>query len=320
MYRSLVVPLDGSIFAEQALPVAGAIAQRSKAALTLLCVHRPVGYGEEVPNREWDGDMRDWEMDYLTRAAAAVTERYGVRVATCLLEEPVVGALCEYVRAHAADLVIMSTHGRTGVSRAWLGSVADGIVRQMSVPVLMLRAKREAPPPPPPPPPPSPSAPDGDNGSHVFDRILLPLDGSRLSEAVVGHTVRLARTFGSEIVLVRVVEPVMAKGPQYPLSSPVPIMLVDRDTTEQLKESAGKYLEDFARRLHDDHALRVTIDVRMFESAAPAIIDAAIAHRAHTVAMSTHGRGASRLFVGSVADKVLRAGPQAVLLYRPSQD
>lgn len=80
------------------------------------------------------------------------------------------------------------------------------------------------------------------------------------------------------------------------------------------------HLEDRARRLRDEHALDVRIDVRMFESAAPAIIHAALLHHANMVALSTHGRGASRLFVGSVADKVLRAGPRAVLLFRPQQD
>ena len=308
MYRSLVVPLDGSTFAEQALPVAGAILERSKASLTLLRVHRPLGYGEEAPSGEWDGDLREWESDYLTRAAERMRERYGAKVTTCLLEEPVVGALCDYVRAHETDLVVMSTHGRTGVSRAWLGSVADGIVRQASVPVLMLRARAE------------PAVEPGENGNHLFERMILPLDGSRLSEAIVGHAVRLARTFSSEIVLFRVVEPIIARGPEYPLSSPIPVTLLDRDTTKQLEELARKYLDDLAQRLRDEHGVRVCVDVRMFEHAAPAIIEAANTHRAHVVALSTHGRGASRLFVGSVADKVLRAGPRAVLLYRPTQD
>ena len=309
MYRSLVVPLDGSAFAEQALPIAGAIVERSKASLTLLRVHRPVGYGDEAPTAGWDGDVREGEKEYLNRAAERMRERYGGTIETRLLEEPVVGALCDYVRAHEVDLIIMSTHGRTGVSRAWLGSVADGIVRQMSVPVLMLRARAGA----------LPS--DGsDNGEHLFDRVLLPLDGSRLSEAIVGHAIRLARTFESEMVLCRVVHPVIARGPEYPLSSPVPLALVDRDTTEQLKELARKYVDGFAARLRDEHGLRVIVDVRMHESAALAIIDATASHRADAVAMSTHGRGASRLLIGSVADKVLRAGPRAVLLYRPSQD
>ena len=309
MYRSIVVPLDGSAFAEQALPIAGAIVERSSASLTLLRVHRPLGYGDEAPAGGWDGDVREGESEYLNRARDRMRERYGAKIDTCLLEEPVVDALCNYVRAHDVDVVIMSTHGRTGISRAWLGSVADGIVRQISVPVLMLHARADT----------LPS--DGsDNGDHLFDRVLLPLDGSRLSEAIVGHVVRLARTFGSEIVLFRVVQPVIARGPEYPLSSPVPLALVDRDTTEQLKLVARKYLDGFAARLRDEHGLSVMVDVRMHESAAPAIIEATTSHRTDVVAMSTHGRGASRLLIGSVADKVLRAGPRAVLLYRPSQD
>jgi nucleotide-binding universal stress UspA family protein len=309
MYRSLIVPLDGSTFAEQALPIAGAILRRSKASLTLVRVHRPLGYGDEAPAGTCDGDLREWERDYLARAATQVTELYGVKVDTTLLEEPVVPSLCDYVRARDADLVIMSTHGRTGVSRAWLGSVADGVVRQVSVPVLMFRGREDVPIPTP-----------GSATDHFFDRMLLPLDGSRLSEAIVGHAVRLARTFASEIVLLRVVEPIVAHGPEYPLASPVPITLFDRDTMRQLQELAEKYLEEIAERLRREHDLKVRVDVRMFESAARAIIDAGAVERAELVAMSTHGRGASRLLVGSVADKVLRAGPHTVLLFRPIQE
>ena len=302
MYRSLLVPLDGSTFAEQALPLAGAILQRGKASLTLVRVHRPLPAGEIAVTGLWDGDQRESEGAYLARVAERMSECFKAKVATALLEAPVIGALCEYVREHSIDLVVMSTHGRTGMRRAWLGSVADGIARNVSVPVLMVGPQDET---------------DDRDTRRLFERMLVPLDGSRLSESIVGHAVRLARVFGSEIVLLRAVEPVVAKGPGYPLSSPVPIALVDSGATEQLTLLARKYLEDTAARIRDQHGLRVSIDVRLVEHAAPAIVEALAAHHIELVAMSTHGRGASRLVIGSVADHVIRARPRAVLLFRP---
>lgn len=309
MYRQLLVPLDGSAFAEQALPLAGAILRRNEATLTLVRVHRPIVYDTELGAPRWDIDQRDLESEYLARVAARMHEAFGVAVSTALLEEPVVGAICAYAADRAADLVIMSTHGRTGFSRAWMGSVADGVVRQAAVPVLLLRPDDES------------SVWDlPDNADRQFERLLLPLDGSRLSEAIVGHTVRLARAFESEIVLLRVIEPVVTSAPEYPISYPVPVTLIDGKATDQVMDAARAYLSGKAAHLRHLHGLRVTVDVKLYEHAAPAIIDAAKAHDADLIAMSTHGRGASRLFVGSVADKVIRGGPRAVLLYRPNQD
>jgi nucleotide-binding universal stress UspA family protein len=302
MYRSVLVPLDGSTFAEQALPLAGAILQRGKASLTLVRVHRPLRSSDIDTTGLWDGDQRESDDAYLTRVAERMTECFKVKVATALLEEPVIGALCDHVRAHSVDLVVMSTHGRTGIRRAWLGSVADGIARSVSVPVLMVRPLDQT---------------DERDTLRLFERMLIPLDGSRLSESIVGHAVRLARVFGSEIVLFRAVEPLVATRPGYPLSSPVPITLFDGGATEHLTEIARKYLEEAAARLREEHGLHVSIDVRLVEHAAPAIVEALAAHHIELVAMSTHGRGASRLVVGSVADNVIRARPRAVLLYRP---
>lgn len=302
MYRSLLVPLDGSTFAEQALPLAGAILKRGKALLTIVRVHRPLTSSEIANAGLWDGDQRESEDAYLARVAERMAECFKVKVATAMLEEPVVGALCDYVRAHSVDLVVMSTHGRTGIRRAWLGSVADGIARNVAVPVLMVRPEDRA---------------DESDILRLFERMLIPLDGSRLSESIVGHAVRLARVFGSDIVLFRAVEPVVATGPGYPISSPVPITLVDSGATEQLTELAHNYLEGAAARLREQHGLRVSIDVRLVEHAAPAIVEALSGHHIELVAMSTHGRGASRLVVGSVADHVIRARPRAVLLYHP---
>ena len=135
MYRTILVPLDGSAFAEHALPTAAHLAAGAKAPLLLARVHHP-------PSRlgaTWDEFFRNEEKAYLERIAVRVTQAQPIDVETALLDGDVVEAIRERAEQRADCLIVMSTNGRTGLSRAWLGSVADGVLRQSTRPVLALR-------------------------------------------------------------------------------------------------------------------------------------------------------------------------------------
>lgn len=307
MFRSLLVPLDGSAFAEQALSTAGAIAKRSGASIRLVRVHVPIAYGDLASVDRWEKELRRSEREYLARTAAWFGERFKVPATTSLLEDPIAPAICQGARR--ADLIVMSTHGRTGVSRAWLGSVADGVARHATVPVLMMRPESEI------------DESEGNaDGTISIKRALVPLDGSLLAEGIMEHAIKLAATFGSSVTLVRVVEPVQMRSADYPLPYPIPLGVTDPEATDRLVAQANDYLTGVAARVRGQHPLEVAIDVRVSERVAPAILEAADERGADLVAMASHGRGASRLLVGSVADKILRGAPRAVLLFRPSQD
>jgi nucleotide-binding universal stress UspA family protein len=308
MYRRIVTPLDGSVFAEQALPVAGAIARRSGAVLTLVRVHHPLVYGEMAGAARWDADERQIEGEYLAQTAARVSECFSVVAGTALLEEPVVGAICDFTREHDSDLVVMSTHGRTGFSRAWLGSVADAVVRHITKPVLMVRPRDQW-----------STVELEDERDRVFSRVLVPLDGSRLAESILPHAAALTSTLQGGLSLLRVVEPVVVKAAEYPLEYPSFLTTTDREATDRTVEQARVYVTAVAARLRDEYGLDVSADVRLAERVAPAISEFARESEADLIALATHGRGASRLVVGSIADKVLRAGPPAVLLFHPAE-
>jgi nucleotide-binding universal stress UspA family protein len=309
MFRSLLVPLDGSAFAEQALSAAGAIAKRSGASIRLVRVHLPIAYGDLASVERWEKDLRRSEREYLARTAAWFGERFGVPVTTALLEDPIAPAICQNARECETDLIVMSTHGRTGVSRAWLGSVADGVARHATVPVLMMRPESGA-----------YEAETNADGTIRVGRALVPLDGSLLAEEILQHAIKLATVFGSAVTLVRIVEPVQAQSADYPLPYPIPVGVTDPEATDRRLAQAREYLTGIAARIREQHPLDVAIDVRVSERVAPAILEAADESAAALVAMASHGRGASRLLVGSVADKMLRGAPRAVLLFRPSQD
>jgi nucleotide-binding universal stress UspA family protein len=309
MFRSILAPLDGSAFAEQALSAAGEIARRTGASVRLVRVHVPIGYGDLALMDRWEKEHRRSERDYLARTAAWFAERFGAQVLTSLLEDPIAPAICQCARDSGADLVVMSTHGRTGVSRAWLGSVADAVARQSTIPVLMTRPESRM----------RGSAPHADDVIPL-QHAMVPLDGSQLAEGIVDHALQLATTFGSSVTLLRVVEPVQVIAADYPLPYPIPLGMIDPKATDRLVSEAHEYLTMVAARLHERYGLDVSVQVRVSDRVAPAILEAADERGVDLVAMASHGRGASRLLVGSVADKVLRGAPRAVLLFHPPQD
>ena len=219
------------------------------------------------------------------------------------------GEPADHIRLRAldvdADLIVMTTHGRTGISRFWLGSVADAVVRHSPVPVLLLR--------------PAKSARGRTAARHPFKRILVTLDGSALAADALGPAIDLAQATGATLVLLRVVLPaplMTAYDPATPFAYQP--MIVDEAATAGLAADAKRDVEALASRLHDETGLDVSADVVVDARVAEAIVHFAATHDVDVIAMTTHGRGATRWLLGSVADKVLRSSGLPVLLRRPS--
>jgi nucleotide-binding universal stress UspA family protein len=304
MYRNLLVPLDGSPFSEQALPFACSIAQRSGASLHLAHVHAlndPI-FIEGMP--VIDADLhtlgREHERAYLAqvRDRLSSAEKLSIICANPDNAGSIAGTLADYVVANQIDLVVMTTHGRGGLARAWLGSVADALVRCSLAPLLLLRpGKRE---------------PDVEQTAQ-FRRILIPLDGSALSEQILEPAVELGGMAQAEYTLLRVAEP-------FVLTSYAPLAQVsrlDEHLTQEGVAEARHYVERVAADLRTA-GQTVYIRAVLAEQPAVAILDEARREEADLIAMTTHGRsGLTRLLLGSVADKVLRGSALPVLVQRP---
>lgn len=303
-YRSVMVPLDGSDFARRALPAAEHLARRDGARLHLVTVHPglPAGPGGTVPEALVRGHREEEEA---RRAAleelAAELRTRGHEVGAEVLEGAVVEALADRA-AEAADLVVMATHGRGPFSRVWLGSVADGLMRSSSVPLLLVRP---------------PDGAGGDApGAGGFRRLVAPLDGSPLARRVLAPATRLLEE-GGRIILLRVVEPVTMTG-----FGPADVPSgVDVSATEAVEERAEERLEATARDLRGRLAGDVETRLVRHPYPARAVLDAVEEAGADATALATHGRGGlRRLVVGSVADKVVRGGRTPVLVVRPAGD
>lgn len=310
MYRNVLLPLDGSPFGEHALQLATTLARRSGARLALVHVHNPSAdvvnwepvtpfrfEGLERSEREWDGEDLISERAYLSAQALQIAKELNGAAQCKVISGPVCSALEQEIAEANPDLIVMATHGRGGFSRAWLGSVADTLIRNIHKPILLVRTETAE----------APLTPV------KTDHILIPLDGSQLAESIVPYALQLGEGTPASYTLVRVVPPVWT----------APEVMSEPDVMAEgaLKERvtcAREYLARVADTM-SSQTLNVNMDVVIGTAPAAAILERARTAEADIIAMATHGRGGvKRLILGSVADKVLRAASMPMLLYHPA--
>ena len=197
---------------------------------------------------------------------------------------------------HRQTLIAMTTHGRSGFDRWLIGSVADKVLHGAANPLLLVRAGETA----------------AVEGTALWRRMIVPLDGSPLAERVLAHATELARPLGLEIALMRV------------FGVPTPTFAVDygpyvEELWNQVEDEAQKYLADKKQQLLAQGFTNVaTIVTAGF--AAEKIIEAARERKDALVAMCTHGRsGVNRFVMGSVTDRVVRHGGDPVLIIRAQE-
>ena len=302
MFNEIIVPVDGSPFGELAVPRALGIACKSGGEVRMVTVVTP------LPVEQKSGELDSSEEGRLLLAVEHA-ERYqedlqkrvilsGCDVPiSCHVETGlVVEKLDEHARTSNADLLVMTTHGRGPLRRAWLGSVADGLLRRTPCPILAIR-------------------PEEGEKLHLEERqfrhILVTLDGSPESRSILPFARSLALTSEARVTLLRVIPP------HFPLSSPFFSHyshgfqgLSQEETTfrEALEMDAGPLRSE---------GLVVGVEVITGAHPAEGILDFAEAEDVDVVTMATHGRGGvARLVLGSVADKVIRGGTVPVLLHR----
>lgn len=300
--KTILVPLDGSTFGEHALPMALALARRSGAALALAHVHQvstpSIGVsGEVFYDPTIEAICRTEErryLDGLVKRLGGVAER-PPRVD--LLEPPVVPALLDHAAAIGADLIALTTHGRGGLSRAWLGSVTDQLIRQSPTPVLVLHpeeqaaALAEAPP---------------------FRHILIALDGSPMAERAIPGALSLGRLARARYTLVQAVAPVI-----HGFAADGLAPHLDTKALETGWERSQAYLQSVAAPLR---AEGFVVDIQSpVGQPADAILRYAEQQAVDLIALTTRGHGGlTRLILGSVADKLMRGAAVPLLISHPS--
>lgn len=298
MYEKIMVPLDGSRFAEAALPPAVSLARQTGAEVRLVTVQEPIpGFAYEG----WEPAAREHGERYLEEIRERISHQMIEKVTASFLKGHITEVLEKQAEADDVDLVVMASHGRGMMSRLWLGSVADSFVRHTDRPVLVIRPEPE--------PPDEPGA----ETETAFRKILIPLDGTELSEDALEHAVELGALYGASYSLLRVVPyPMELTSPYLPHT-----IQMNRSLVDDAKAAAEQYLEGRAGELRK-RGYEVETTVAVAAQPARAILDEAEDGGCDLIAMSTHGRGElGRLILGSTADKVLRGTHVPVLLHRP---
>jgi nucleotide-binding universal stress UspA family protein len=302
MVTNILVPVDGSTFSEHALPAAVDLARRAGAQLHIVQVHEPMqahAYPEGLTlyDERWDDSLRTQEQEYMRALALRCEERAGISPRTELLEGTITNALASYIAETDIDLIVMTTHGRGGISRAWVGSTADALVRRAAIPILLIRPKEEA---------------INWDRTAVPRHILIPLDGSALSESVIEHALTFGRLTDARYTLLRVVLPI-----PFVMAPSATVPVFDETGAHRSQAEADVYLAKTAERLRES-GVKVDTDAVIHTTPALGVLDYAATHGVDAIAMATRGRGGwSRVALGSVADKVMRGSSMPTLLYRP---
>ncbi len=302
MYRNIMVPVDGSSFAREAVLHALRIASQSGATLHLVQVTvSPVFLGSHegiALGASSLGDLHSAELSNLYALAAECRAHSTLTVTASLERGPIIDALIGYAKRHGVDLVVMRSHARSGLARVWFGSVADGLIRESGIPVLVVR-------------PPS-VATALQNGFH-HQRILVPLDGSVLAEHALAPAVSLARMDSASVTLLRIVTARKHREPGELESSLGPA------GANEVSE-AQRYLDSLLSS-PDDRSIRVIRRVMISDEIASTILQVATDHEADVVALATRGRGAIRRATsGSVSDVVMRESTVSTLVIHPPVD
>jgi len=296
LYERILVPLDGSELAQIALPYAEKLAGVLGSQLILIYV------SESVDDQYHH--MHQFYLQQMVEAAKQNAERYldkqegrTIKVDSVILIGAPAEEIVKYAGQEDIGLIVMSTHGRSGIKRWAMGSVVDKVLRATKQPLALVRAKG--------------ARPDMLGERNILSKILVTLDGSKESEAVIPYIEELASKLQAEVILLQVIEPdyhiYAAGGPEYGVYA--------EQQMESMKKFARDYLEEIITRLKQRE---VTAKAEiMLGTVAETIINFADQTNASLVAMTTHGRsGVSRWAFGSVAERVLRAGNTPLLLVR----
>ena len=312
MYSRILVPLDGSALAAQALPYAQVLGKALGTEIELFRVVPTLSdilRGISMNNYEdswssasyeqleaWRQQIRHEAEENLTRTVASMRAA-GSSVRSKIREGYPPEAIAQEAEQESNTLIVITTHGRTGLSRWWIGSVTDRVLHLTNAPIFVVRAQPEEEDPAPQPP--------------QLHNVILPLDGSPLAEQAIPHAAIIATALNARVDLLHSVTDQRIVPPE----SPVPEAFQPKQHTQ-----ATEYLSMIRDRLLAQGVTNTEIIITEAD-AAEAIAETALGSDDSIIVMSTHGRsGIQRTVIGSVADKVARHSGCPVLLVRARKE
>jgi nucleotide-binding universal stress UspA family protein len=294
MFTRILVPLDGSPLAECVLPHVLAFSHATGAQVMLLRVlDRTSGSsaGESVDPVEWQ--IRKAEADTYLRDLAALLQKSGLVITAETLEGKAAESVIEYAHQSKADLIILSSHGQSGISGWNVSSIVQKIILRVKTSVLIIRAYKAT----------------ADMAEMFqYKKVFVPLDGSQRAEFVLPAVVALARAYNSQVILVQTIHK-----PEIPRRTPPP--QEDLDLVNQIIErnrvEASRYLTEVSDRLDSPATTRLLISDSIVSSLHTQVEQ----DEADLVILSAHGYGGeTRWPYGSVVISFIAYGSTPLLV------
>lgn len=290
LFKKILLPLDGSILSETALAPALALAQAAKGELLLVSAFSSqemadlAFYGLEAVTKSSNAaPLRQRLANYLDNVRSSRAGS-GVPLRTLVLEGEAADCLVETAVAEQADLIIMSTHGRSGASRLFLGSVTEDVLRRAPCPVLAVR------------------------GQPTFRQILITVNQTTLSEQALDPGFAVAGCFAAQVHLLMV----SPDGPINPELAAEWDETADRERGDEAFHHEEAYLEDLRDRYEMERSVTTAVRGGKRESA---ILSYADVHDIDLIVMASRRyTGLKRWIFGSVSEKVLRHAPCSVMV------
>ena len=296
MLDHILVPLDGSALAEDALPHGVALASAFNSQLTLLRVVEQDSANRSIDPLDWH--IEKTEADSYLDAIAARLRQSGIGAEKMLLEGHAASLIIEFAQNHNVDLIILNTHGKSGLNDWTVGSTVQKAAQNIGRSIMLIRASQPA--------------PDQSQALH-YKRILVPLDGSLRAENVLPIATMLAEVHHSDILLVHVVNK-----PEIPRRTPLTqeeTDLINR-LTERNQEEGTKYLEQLQSRMAPAQpSVAVQMRVIVSDNATATLHDLAAQENVDLVILSAHGySGEARWPYGSVVTSFMFYGNSPLLI------
>ncbi|GAB3670509.1 universal stress protein [Halopiger thermotolerans] len=282
MFDTILVPVDGSECADVAVDYAADLARRYDATVYVATVI-DVRFVSAAPQYD---NLRS-EANALVDSVANRLEASGVATTSVVrTSKPYQGVLM-VAEEYGADLIVMGTHGRTGVDRYLLGSVTERVLRRSDVPVLTVRNHEEG------------------GVSCPYDDVLVPTDGSEGAAAAYEPAIDLASTYDATLHSLSVIE-----------TNALGLETAPKGSDEGPDEAARTALETVETNASEASVTDVVTEIT-FGSPYEEILAYVREHDVDLVVMGTHGRsGIPRYLLGSVAEKLVRTAPVPLMTVR----
>ena len=305
MYTRILVPLDGSKLAEQVLPYVRLLAPAMQSQFHLVrVVEAPINEVALATRLQYHEGVMEAEthraVGYLAEIAASLRED-GLTLSCAVVEGRPAACIAAEAEQKSGTIIAMSSHGRSGLTRWLLGSVANEVLQAAANPLLIIKAGDD-----------DPSA-----NQVKIEHLLVPLDGSEQAEEILALVGQLTSALTLPVTLVRVTP---TRGSYYRYAD-YPIGDLE-DLATQVDAEAAEYLHKTGQKLLWQGGGSSVEEHLLHGYPAEAIMDLARETPGNMVMMTTHGRsGVGRWVLGSIADRVVRHSGNPVLLVRiPSQE